>query len=247
LTLRILILGGTHEARDIAERLFSLGHDVTTSLAGVTTSPILPVGKLRVGGFGGVEGLVEYLRAHQVEVLVDATHPFAAIMSRHAFDAAQIVVCRLLRFERAAWLPVAGDNWINVASLAEAAAVLPNNSFVLLTTGRKDLGPFLGRSQVFGIIRTVEPIAQTLCGGWRVILERPPQSLECELALMRDNAVTHLVTKNAGGERTWAKLQAARLLGLPVIMVRRPIKPKCETVSIIEDVAMRLGTSVGFG
>lgn len=243
MTLRILILGGTSEARAIADRLVSLDHDVTTSLAGVTTSPILPVGKIRVGGFGGGAGLVEYLRAHRIEVLVDATHPFAATMSRHAFEAAQITGCRLLRFERVAWEILAVD----VASLTEAASVLPSGAVVLVTTGRKELGPFLARSDLSGIIRTVEPIAEVLPVGWRVVLDRPPQSLESEMALMRDNGVTHLVTKNAGGERTQAKLEAARVLGLPVIMVRRPVKPVCETVTTIEAVVMRLGTSAGFG
>ncbi len=245
--LRVLILGGTNEARAIAERLVGLGHNVTASLAGVTTSPLLPLGKLRVGGFGGVGGLAEYMSAHDVDVLLDATHPFAATMSQHAFVAAQIGGCRLLRFERVAWVPRAGDRWIDVASLAEAAAALPKHAVALLTTGRKDLGPFMARLDVSGLIRTVEPIAETLPAGWRIILDRPPQSLEGEMALMRDNKVSHLVTKNAGGDRTRAKLEAARLLGLPVVMVRRPVKPHCETVSTIEEVAMRLGTSGGFG
>jgi precorrin-6A/cobalt-precorrin-6A reductase len=240
---RILILGGTAEARVIAERLVALGFDVTTSLAGVTTSPILPVGKLRVGGFGGVAGLVDYLRAHSVDVLVDAAHPFAATMSAHAVEAATTTGCRLLRFERPAWTVQA----IDVVSLAEAATVLPTGAIALLTTGRKELGPFLARGDLSGVIRTVEPIADVLPLGWCVVLDRPPQSLETEIALMRDHHISHLVTKNAGGDRTRAKLDAARQLGIPVVMVRRPFKPVCETATTIAEFVLRLGTFVGFG
>jgi precorrin-6A/cobalt-precorrin-6A reductase len=241
-TQRILILGGTAEAREIAALLVALGHDVTTSLAGVTSAPILPVGKMRVGGFGGVEGMVHYLLSAQINVLLDATHPFAANISRHACDAAQMAGCRLLRFERAAWQALPDDRWTDVATLVEAALVLPPSSIVLLTTGRKELGPFLQRPDVIGVIRTVEPIAEALPPGWSVILDRPPQHLAGEIALMRNFRITHLITKNAGGERTKAKLAAARLLGLPVIMVRRPVKPECETFADVEQLVKRLGT-----
>jgi precorrin-6A/cobalt-precorrin-6A reductase len=245
--LRILILGGTHEARAIADQLILLGHDVITSLAGVTTSPILPSGKIRIGGFGGVEGLVKYLRSEKIDVLVDATHPFAAIMSGHAVDAATHLGCRLLRFERPRWETVSGDHWIPVASLGEAAAAVPAEAVVLLTTGRKELRPFLHRSEISGFIRTVEPVADFIPPRWRMILDRPPQELDSEISLMRDNRITHLVTKNAGGDRTRAKLDAARVLGLPVIMIQRPMKPNCETISALPEVALRLGTSGGFG
>ncbi len=239
---RILILGGTHEARVIAARLVADGHDVTTSLAGVTSSPILPEGKLRVGGFGGVGGLVDYLDTHQVDVLVDATHPFAATMSRHGFEAAQQFGCLLLRFERPAWIPRVDDHWFDVPSLAEAAAMLPPRAVALITTGRKDLEGFFARQDIGGLVRTVEPISEDMPAGWREILDRPPQSVESEISLMRDNCITHLVTKNAGGDRTRAKLDAARDLGLPVIMISRPFRPECETFADIDSLAKRLGT-----
>jgi precorrin-6A/cobalt-precorrin-6A reductase len=239
---RILILGGTNEARVIAARLVVDGHDVTTSLAGVTTAPILPEGKLRVGGFGGVAGLIDYLEAHHVDVLVDATHPFAATMSRHVFEAAQQFGCSLLRFERPAWIPRFDDHWIDVPSLADAAAMFPPGAVVLITSGRKDLGGFFARRDISGLVRTVEPISEDMPAHWREILDRPPQSLVSEIALMRDNRITHLVTKNAGGDRTQAKLDAARDLGLPVIMVSRPLKPGCETFADIDSLAKRLGT-----
>lgn len=239
---RILILGGTNEARAIAARLVADGHDVTTSLAGVTSSPILPEGKLRVGGFGGVAGMVHYLKSHSVEVLIDATHPFAATISRHAFEAAQQFGCSLLRFERPAWLAGLKDHWIDVVSLAEAAAMLPAKAVVLITSGRKDLAPFFVRADISGLVRTVEAIADEVPKRWRVILDRPPQTLDSEIALMRGNGVTHLITKNAGGDLTQAKLDAARHLGLPVVMVTRPMKPECEMFSDVEALAKRLGT-----
>jgi precorrin-6A/cobalt-precorrin-6A reductase len=239
---RILILGGTAEARDNAALLVALGHDVTTSLAGVTSAPLLPVGKMRVGGFGGVQGLARYLHSAHIDVLVDATHPFAANMSRHACDAARFAGCKLLRFERPAWQPRPHDQWTEVSSLADAAAVLPSLAVVLLTTGRKDLGAFFRRSDITGVVRTVEPMTETLPPGWSVIVDRPPQQLAREVATMQEFRITHLVTKNAGGERTRAKLDAARQLGLPVIMVRRPPKPECEIFSDVEQLAKRLGT-----
>ncbi len=234
---RILVLGGTGEARDIASRLIAEGHDVTTSLAGVTTSPILPEGKLRVGGFGGVDGLVQYLQSHSIDVLVDATHPFAATMSSHACEAARLVPCRLLRFERPIW----HSEGLSVASLADAAAMLPANAIVLITSGRKDLAPFFARPDIGGLVRTVEPMLETVPARWKVILDRPPQSLETEISLMRDHGITHLITKNSGGDRTRAKLEAAQALGLAVIMITRPVKLACETYAAVDELAKRLG------
>jgi precorrin-6A/cobalt-precorrin-6A reductase len=239
---RVLILGGTNEARAIAARLVVDGHDVTTSLAGVTSSPILPEGTLRVGGFGGVSGLVDYLRLHHVDVLIDATHPFAATMSRHGFEAAQQVGCSLLRFERPAWVARGDDDWSEVPSLDAAAAMLPPHAVALITSGRKDLEAFFARQDISGLVRVVEPIAEATPARWRVILDRPPQSLESETALMRDNGVTHLITKNAGGNRTQAKLDAARELAISVIMITRPFKPDCEMFSDVDALAKRLGT-----
>jgi precorrin-6A/cobalt-precorrin-6A reductase len=244
---KILILGGTAEAREIASRLLDNGHDVTTSLAGVTTSPVLPKGKLRVGGFGGVSGLVDYLKAEHVEVLLDATHPFAAQMSAHAFEAAKTLATPLIRFERPVWDAQSGDQWIAVSDLKAAASTLPMHAVVLVTTGRKDIAPFLSRDDLSGFIRTVEPLAETLPTRWQEILDRPPQTIAGELDLMRRYSITHLVTKNAGGNRTRAKLDAARELGVSVIMVQRPNKPECETFSDVEALAMRLGTTVGIG
>lgn len=239
---RILILGGTAEARVIASELISVGHDVTSSLAGVTSKPLLPDGKVRVGGFGGAEGLRHYLQQNAVDILVDATHPYAAIISRNAFEAVQFGPTQLLRFERAAWSLMKDDNWTSVATLTEAAKFLPAGAKVFITTGRKDLRPFLDRTDLSGTIRTVEPPAETLPANWRVILDRPPHTIENELALFQREAFTHIISKNAGGTATRAKLDVARQLAIPVVMVQRPFKPACETFTNVQTLIMRLGT-----
>jgi precorrin-6A/cobalt-precorrin-6A reductase len=239
---KILILGGTAEARDIAAQLIAGGHDVTSSLAGVTSKPLLPQGKLRIGGFGGAEGLRAYLQKESVDVLVDATHPYAAIISRNAFEAVQSSGTRLLRFERAAWTRNSADNWISVETLTEAAGVLPAHAKVFMTTGRKELAPFLNREDISGVIRTVEPPSETMPPHWRIILDRPPHSVDNELTLFQSENFTHIVSKNAGGSATIAKVHAARKLDLPVIMVQRPIKPVCEIFTDVHDLIKRLGT-----
>jgi precorrin-6A/cobalt-precorrin-6A reductase len=240
---RILILGGTAEARQIAASLMALGHDVTSSLAGVTSHPLLPEGKMRVGGFGGAEGLRAYLQQNSTDVLVDATHPFAAIISRNAYEALEGTAAQLLRFEREAWTKVDGDNWISVAALSEAARILPSNAKVFVTTGRKELLQFLDRTDLSGVIRTVEPPAETLPLNWRVILDRPPHTLESELILFQNEAFTHVISKNAGGLATRSKLDAARQRGLSVVMIQRPFKPACETFNDVPSLIKRLGTS----
>jgi precorrin-6A/cobalt-precorrin-6A reductase len=239
---KILILGGTAEAREIAAVLLKEGHDVISSLAGVTSKPLLPQGKLRVGGFGGVDGLQAYLKQEDIEVLLDATHPYAAIISGNAFAAVQDSAVKLVRFERPEWQPTDADHWNSVASLSEAAERLVPQAKVFITTGRKDLAPFLNRVDLSGVIRTVEPPREVLPHHWRVILDRPPHSLEDEIALFKQESFTHLVCKNAGSHATRAKLDAARLLGLNVVMVQRPLKPACETFADIGSVIKRLGT-----
>jgi precorrin-6A/cobalt-precorrin-6A reductase len=240
---KILILGGTAEAREIAATLIDDGYDVTTSLAGVTTNPLLPPGKMRSGGFGGAVGLRDYITAEKFDILIDATHPYAAIISHNAFEAVKNTATELLRLERPAWTLKNGDVWIGVASLAEAAAQLPENARAFITTGRKDLAPFLARADISGVIRTVEPPTEIMPPHWRVILDRPPHALQSELALFEKERFTHVVSKNAGSSSTRAKLDAARVLGQPVIMVQRPVKPACETFSEIPALTKRLGTS----
>jgi precorrin-6A/cobalt-precorrin-6A reductase len=223
---RILILGGTRDARELAAGLLAEGFSVITSLAGVTGNPVLPEGEVRIGGFGGTEGLVRYLRDAGISTIMDATHPFAAQMSAHAADAAREADVPLLRLERPAWVEQPGDRWTSANSAAEATAVLPSGARALVTIGRKEIGAFFTRNDIAGVARMIEPPPSYVPASWRVMLERPPFTLEHERELIIHHHITHLVTKNAGGEDTAAKLQAARVLGIPVIMIERPHKPE---------------------
>lgn len=222
---RILVLAGTREARDLAEALLEHGYDAVSSLAGVTRNPILPAGKVRLGGFGGVAGLVAFLKAEGFAAVVDATHPFAAQMSAQAHAACKESGVQLLRFERPAWKAIEGDDWTRVSSVAAAAAALPSGARAMVTIGRKEIAAFTSLTDVSGVARMIEAPALPLPDGWTVLLERPPFSVASEVCLFRDNCITHLVTKNAGGSATEAKLIAARHLRLPVVMVERPVKP----------------------
>jgi precorrin-6A/cobalt-precorrin-6A reductase len=221
--MRILILGGTGEARALAERLDSLGHDVITSLAGRTTDPILPKGDIRVGKFGGIAGLIAYLRAARIERLVDATHPYAGLISINAVAAAKAYGIPLVRLMRPGWPQPLGANWVLVDTLAAAASALPSAATVLLTTGHAGLETFLERDDCRFLVRLIEPPDCAIPRHARLILSRPPYTLHAEEILMRNEGVTHLVSKNSGGEQTRAKLEAARRLGVTVIMVTRPV------------------------
>jgi len=231
--MRILILGGTAEARELAERLVAAGHDVITSLAGRTRDPKLPLGDVRTGGFGGVAGLIAYLHAEQIEWLVDATHPYADQMSAHAVAAAEASGVPLVRYLRPAWAAQLGDNWLQVNNLAEAAMVLPAGAQVLLTTGHAGLELFLTRDDCQFIVRTIEAPSLALPANATLLQTRPPHSLGAERDLMAREHVTHLVTKNSGGTQTAAKLQAAREMGVAVVMIARPFyAPATEVDSV---------------
>jgi precorrin-6A/cobalt-precorrin-6A reductase len=202
------------------------GFDVVTSLAGVTENPVLPEGEIRVGGFGGEDGLFDYLKAEGFAALADATHPFAAQISRHGFNAAERAGIPYLRLERAAWTPLPADNWICVPDREAAVAALPNGARIMLTIGRKELAVFLAREDLSGVARMIEKPPFELSPSWALVLARPPFSVEAERELLAFHKITHLVTKNAGGKLTVAKLVAARALRLPVVMIERPEKPK---------------------
>jgi precorrin-6A/cobalt-precorrin-6A reductase len=236
---RILILGGTAEARMLANWLIDAGHDVVTSLAGVTQAPHLPKGEVRRGGFGGVEGLAAYLRAGGFRALIDATHPFAAQISHHAAGAAKTCGLPLYRIERPAWVAEEGDLWIGVASIAAAVAALPAGAWVFLTIGRKEVAPFLARADLTGIMRMIEAPKDVLPPQWRLILARPPFTVAGERELMTQNRITHVVSKNAGGEETRAKLLAARETKIPVVMIARPEKPEAILLASVDE-ALRL-------
>lgn len=231
---RILILGGTRDARDLAAALIAAGFDTVTSLAGVTQEPILPQGRVRIGGFGGADGLKAYLVGEGIDAMADATHPFAAAMSRHAAEAANALSLPLLRLERPAWAPQAGDLWTIVPSTDEAVAALPHNARALVTIGRKEIGAFFARDDIGGIARMIELPPEHPPPRWMLLRERPPFTPEAEKALITHHAITHLVTKNAGGDDTSAKLKAARETKIPVIMIARPAKPVITCVPTAE-------------
>lgn len=236
--MNILILGGTAEARQLAKRLLALGHAVTTSLAGRTSDPILPEGGLRMGKFGGVPGLAAYLRGARIERLVDATHPYAGQISINAVAAAQQSGVPLVRYMRPEWTQPPGANWITVANAAEAAAALPRQAEVLLTTGHTGLAQFMARDDCRFVVRTIEAPAQELPPHATLLQTRPPYGLAEEMALLKGRDITHLVTKNSGGGQTEAKLDAAQWLGVQVIMIARPpYGPANEAVSVDDAIA----------
>jgi precorrin-6A/cobalt-precorrin-6A reductase len=224
MTGRVLVLGGTGEGRRLATALVEEGVPVLSSLAGRVADPLLPPGEVRIGGFGGADGLRDWLRAHPVRALVDATHPFAATMTASAVAAAEATGTPLLRLQRPGWTAQPGDDWRWVDSLAEAADALRGFGSVFLTTGRRGLGAFAGFTGRV-VVRSVDPPSPPLPPETTVILARGPFTVEEELAVLREHRVDVLVTKDSGGPMTAAKLTAARELGLPVVVVRRPAAP----------------------
>jgi precorrin-6A/cobalt-precorrin-6A reductase len=221
---RVLVLGGTGEARRLAEVLIADGVDVLSSLAGRVAEPVLPPGEVRIGGFGGAEGLAEWLRQNPVRAVVDATHPFAATMTAHAVAAATATGILILRLQRPGWTARPGDDWRWVDSLDEAAAAVAGFRHVFVTTGRRNLDAFAALDQEV-VVRSVDPPEPPLPPHTTVVLERGPFTVDEELALMREHSVDVLVTKDSGSALIAAKLTAARQLGIPVVMVRRPPLP----------------------
>lgn len=224
----MLILGGTREARELAGLLHRGGFAVTTSLAGATQHPMPLPGKVRRGGFGGAEGLRGYIEAGGFAAVVDATHPFAGIITRNAQLAADAAGVPLLRLERPAWTPQEGDCWIAAADAAEAASLLPPKACAFLTIGRSGLAFFFARSDIGGVVRSIDPPAEHCPPGWFFIQARPPFAPDAERANLVGAGASHLVSKNAGGDETYAKIIAARELKLPVVMIQRPHPPNIE-------------------
>lgn len=232
---RILILGGTAEARELATELHGQGREVITSLAGRVARPRLPVGDVRIGGFGGTEALAAWLRSEEITAVVDATHPFAERISASAARASEQAGVPLLRLERPGWTERPGDRWHWVDGLDQAAARVPElGSRVLLTTGRQGLSAFAGVSDAWFLIRCVDPPDDPLPPHCEALLDRGPYTLDGELALIDDHGIDVVVTKNSGGNHTRAKLDAARARELAVIVVRRSLRPAVETVAGVE-------------
>jgi precorrin-6A/cobalt-precorrin-6A reductase len=239
---RLLILGGTAEAAELARRVvaeFGSAVDVVTSLAGrLPDRPDLP-GRIRVGGFGGADGLAAYLAAERIDLLVDATHPFAAVISRHAAEACRVHGVPRLMLARPAWQPGPGDRWLEVDNLGQAArCVAAMGRRVFLTTGQGGIEVFAAASGLWFLVRLFTAPTEPLpLPDYETIVARPPFAREGERELLRRFRIDTLVMKNSGGP-TAAKLAAARDAGVRVVMIRRPPTPTgdaAETVERVDD------------
>lgn len=237
---RVLVLGGTSAARDLASGLLAQGFETTTSLAGVTQKPIKPEGDVRYGGFGGVDGLVDYLGQHRFAAIADATHPFAAQISTQAHAAASAASIPYVRLEQPPWTPGPDDRWIFVRSVEEAVRVLPEGARVLAAIGRKEIAAFFERADISGVARMIEMPSATVPSQWQIERARPPFSLESERALLRDNGITHVVAKNSGEILSFAKFVAARESNIPVVVIERPQKPDAIVEASVQAIIKKL-------
>jgi precorrin-6A/cobalt-precorrin-6A reductase len=241
---RILLLGGTTEASQLAAILADAGVDAVFSYAGRTNAPQPQPLPTRVGGFGGVAGLITCIGTEGITHVIDATHPFAAGMSRNASDACTRTRTPLLAFQRPAWVAGTGDHWQRVPDTDAAVAALPHSDArVFLAIGKQTLAAFAARPLNHYLLRLVDapdaplPLPQTT-----VIVARGPFDASHDTALLRDHRITHIVAKNAGGAGAEAKLTAARTLGLPVILIDRPCMPirdeRATTAGVLEWLAL---------
>jgi precorrin-6A/cobalt-precorrin-6A reductase len=236
---RILILGGTTEARELAERLAKRADlDIIVSLAGRTKSPVPQPVPVRSGGFGGAAGLAHYLGEDRIDALIDATHPYANIISANASAAARQAGVPLMVLRRPPWRAVAGDRWSEVVDVTDAVRSLgerPRRVFV--TLGRTELAPLTNAPQHFYLIRSVDPVEPPLSlPRVRYLVDRGPFSEADDRALMREHAIDVVIAKNSGGTASHGKIAAVRALGIEVIMLRRPVPPDGSAVETVDDV-----------
>ncbi|MGP9812197.1 cobalt-precorrin-6A reductase [Rhodopseudomonas sp. NSM] len=247
--LRLLILGGTADATRLATAIAAEPRiEAVLSFAGRTDNPKPPPIPWRVGGFGGVRGLIDYLRAERIDRVVDATHPFAAQMSRNAVAACDVAGVPLLALERAPWQAGEGDRWIEVDDLVAAAQALgeaPRRVF--LGTGRQHLDVFAAQPQHAYLVRLVDPPRAALpFPQVEIVVARGPFDRASDRALLEAHRSEIVVAKNAGGDAAVAKIEAARDLGLPVVMVRRPAVPARLTATTVAEVMAWLGHDGAF-
>jgi precorrin-6A/cobalt-precorrin-6A reductase len=241
---RILILGGSTEARQLAERLADRADlAVTLSLAGRTMTPTPQPVPVRLGGFGGSQGLADYLAAMRIDVLVDATHPYAAMISANAVRAAALAKVPLVALRRPAWVAVPGDRWTDVADTAGAVAALgrvPRHVFLAL--GRQEIAPFAVAPQHRYLVRSVDPVTPPLDVPHAVyVTGRGPFAETDERGLLTRHRIDTIVAKNSGGSATYGKIAAARALGLAVVMLRRPALPQVAAVETVADAVAAIG------
>ncbi|CUT10350.1 Cobaltprecorrin6x reductase EC 13154 [Bradyrhizobium sp.] len=239
---RALILGGTADASLLAAEIARAGIDAVYSYGGRTRVPANQPLPTRIGGFGGVSGLVDYIRSEHITHVIDATHPFAAEMSRNAVAACAETGTPLIALERAPWMKAPGDNWIEIPDVDAAVAALPEAAAnVFLAIGRQHIAPFATRPQHAYTLRFVDPPDAPLPFAADVIVSRGPFTLEGELEMMRKRSITRIVARNSGGDGARAKIDAARRLGLPVIMIARPQLPDRLRVESVPEIMQWLG------
>ncbi len=233
--MRVLVLAGTSDARALIGEI-SAKYDVIASLAGATRDPIDLGCETRVGGFGGVDGLVAYLEEAKIDVVVDGTHPFAAQMTWHAAKACAIAGVRHVILQRLGWKPEAGDDWRYVERFEEVEGIIPQGATVFLGTGRQTIDQFAGLKGRRLLCRVIDPPQRAFpYENGRFVVGRPPFSIEEEVAFFKAEGIEWLVVKNAGGTRSRSKLDAARQLGLPVVMQKRPKRPEAAVVWSVKD------------
>ncbi len=226
--MRVLLLGGTTEASRLAKALKTSGIETIFSYAGRTNTPVQQPVPTRIGGFGGVAGLQDYLHTQNISHVVDATHPFAAQMSINAHRACEEIAIPLLRLERPAWAAQVGDDWTSVADIDAACDTLPDTpSCVFLAIGRMHVDLFARKPQHHYLLRLVDaPTLPVALPNHSIVVARGPFNTAADTQLLQDHAITHMVAKNAGGIGAIAKVTAARALGLRMIMIARPSLPQ---------------------
>ena len=245
-SLRVLVLGGTLDASRLASVLAQAGVDGIFSYAGRTQNPIGQPLPTRMGGFGGVAGLMVFLQIERITHVVDATHPFAAQISNNAVQACHKAGVPLLALERPEWQAQAGDVWQHVPDIPAAVQALPTEpTRVFLAIGRQHVRAFLACAQHWFLLRLVDPVIDSVLDvpaeRGHVVLDRGPFTLAGDRSLLQVHGITHVVSKNSGGAGAQAKLIAARELGFPVILIDRPFIPARLTVSAVENVCAWLG------
>ena len=235
--IKVLLLGGTSEARMLAARLDADERfTVETSLAGATEKPLPVAGGSRRCGFGGTAGLADYLRAASVDIVIDGTHAFAATISRNAAEACDQTKTERLVVQRPPWEKTEGDRWLDVSDVPEAAAaVSQRGGRVFITIGRQDIAAFSGCRDAWFLIRSIDRPKQMIeVENYQLLQARGPFDFAAEKALLETNSIDLIVSKNSGGPDTYAKIEAARALALPVVMIRRPTPPDGSTVPSVE-------------
>jgi precorrin-6A/cobalt-precorrin-6A reductase len=239
---RALILGGTADASLLAAEIARASIDAVYSYGGRTRAPADQPLPTRIGGFGGVSGLADYIRREGITHVIDATHPFAAEMSRNTVEVCEQTGTPLIALERAPWAKAPGDDWFEVADVSAAVTALPETpANIFLAIGRQHIAPFATKPQHTYTLRFVDPPEAPLPFAADVIVSRGPFALEAELEMMRTRGIAWIVARNSGGDGARAKIDAARMLGLPVIMISRPKLPERLRVESVTEIMHWLG------